>query len=229
MTDRKQLVIVGATGMVGGHALEIALADPGVASVTSIGRRTTGVEHPKLREVLHADFGDCAPLADELVDQDVALFCVGAYTGAVPDEELRRVTVDYVVAFARVLHEASPGAAFCLLSGQGADQREQSRVAFARYKGVAENAVLRAGFARTHLFRPGYIYPVVPRKEPTASYRAFRFLWPALRHVLPNAGISSVDLARVMVAVGLDGALGGEDPVLENRDLRRLARQVSPS
>jgi N-acetyl-gamma-glutamylphosphate reductase len=57
---QKRLVIVGATGMVGGYALRYALAHPSVGLVTSIGRRRVGISHPKLKEVMHQDFADCS-------------------------------------------------------------------------------------------------------------------------------------------------------------------------
>lgn len=117
----KRIVVVGATGMVGGYALRYALEDPAVGEVTSIGRRAIGIAHPKLREVLHRDFGDCSALAPALSGQDAAVFCLGTYTGAVPDAELRKTTVDYPIEFARVLHDCSPGATFAFLSGSGAD------------------------------------------------------------------------------------------------------------
>ena len=63
---QKRLVIVGATGMVGGYALRYALEHPSVERVTSIGRRRLGVSHPKLKEVLHRDFADCSALAEAL-------------------------------------------------------------------------------------------------------------------------------------------------------------------
>ena len=75
-----RLVIVGATGMVGGYALRYALDQPAVGPVTAIGRRKVSVSHPKLKEVLDRDFADCASLADTLSDQDAAVFCLGAYT-----------------------------------------------------------------------------------------------------------------------------------------------------
>src|ERR1700756_5966889 len=133
-----RLVIVGATGMAGGYALRYALGHHSVERVRSIGRKNIGVSHPKLREVLHRDFADCSALADALSGQDAAIFCLGAYTGAVTDAELRRVTVDYPIAFARVLHAASPAAVFSFLSGSGADPTGRGRLAFARYKGEAE-------------------------------------------------------------------------------------------
>src|SRR5580693_1521828 len=98
-----RLVIVGATGMVGGYALRYALENPAVGRVTSIGRRKLGLSHPKLAEVLHQDFADCSSLTAALSDQDAAVFCLGAYTGTVTDAELRRITVDYTAEFARIL------------------------------------------------------------------------------------------------------------------------------
>lgn len=224
MARAKRLVLVGATGMIGKLALELALAHEGIAEVTSIGRRATGLSHSKLREVLHADFGDCAPLADVLRDQDVALFCLGVYTGAQSDAEFRRVTVDFAAEFARALSVASPAAALCLLSAEGADPSETSRIAFRRYKGMAENALLHSGLARVHLFRPGYIYPVVPREEPNVFYRLLREIYPFARRVWPGIGLPSVDVARAMLAVGLDASLAGPQPAIERGEIRRIAQ-----
>ncbi|MCP4654398.1 MAG: hypothetical protein GY856_03155 [bacterium] len=209
--------------MIGGIALREMLLSPDVARVTVVGRRATGRSDPKLREILHQDFTDYGEITEAFENQDVALFCLGAYTGAVPDDELRRVTVDTTKAFAQALRARSPQAVFCFLSGQGADPTGRSRIAFARYKGAAENALVELGFPRVHIFRPGYIYPVEPRREPNVSYRIVRALYPVLRRVYPNLGIASDDLARAMVHAGLHGTGSHEVPVLENRDIRALA------
>jgi uncharacterized protein YbjT (DUF2867 family) len=224
-----RLVIVGATGMVGGFALRYALDNPSVGAVTTIGRRTLGISHPKLREVLHQDFADCAALADALEGEDAAIFCLETYTGAVPDVELRKVTVDYTIAFARVLRIASPAAAISFLSGSGADPTGRSRLAFARYKGEAENALLAAGFSNLYIFRPAYIYPVQPREEPNFSYRLLRAIYPAFRMLFPNQVIRADDLARVMVdvAVRRTGEPGGR--ILENRDIRAMVEPLPVS
>lgn len=217
------IVVTGATGMVGGLILEQALAYPDVGRVITVGRRATGVAHPDLTEIVHDDFADCTELVPRLEGVDAAFFCLGAYTGAVPDDVFRRITVDYTLAFARALSEANPTAAFCLLSGAGADPSGTSRMAFARYKGEAEQALLGMAFGRVHLFRPGYIYPVTPRAEPNLAYRVMRWAWPAVRRVAPDLGVASDELARVMLDVGLHGRPGSNDPVLENRDIRGLA------
>jgi uncharacterized protein YbjT (DUF2867 family) len=221
--NRKRLVIVGATGMVGGYALHYALDHPGVGTATAIGRKPTGLRHAKLNEVLHQNFADCSALAGALSGQDAAVFCLGVYTGAVPDTELRRITVEYTVEFARVLRASSPDASFAFLSGSGADPTGRSRMPFARYKGEAENALSAAGFPRLYMFRPAYIYPVQPRSEPNVSYRLLRAIYPAFRVLFPNQVVRADDLARTMVDVAMQGTGRGRQVVLENRDIRHLA------
>jgi len=219
-----RVVIVGATGMVGGYALNYALKHHAVKSATAIVRRKLGISHPKLNEVLHRDFANCSALAEVLSGQDAAIFCLGAYTGAVSNAELRTITVDYTVEFARVLRANSPKAAFSFLSGKGADPTGRSRMAFARDKGDAENALIAAGFPRLYIFRPAYIYPVEPRKEPSFSYRLLRAVYPAFRLLFPNQVIRADDLARAMVDVAVQETPKRESRVLENHDIRAMVR-----
>jgi uncharacterized protein YbjT (DUF2867 family) len=225
----KRIAIIGATGMVGGYALRFALDDPEVGAVTSIGRRKVGISHPKLTEVLHPSFADCSALSVPLTDQDAVVFCLGTYTGAVSDAELRVVTVDYTKEFARALFNASPGANFSFLSGQGANPTGRSRFPFARYKGEAENAIVKMGFAHVYVFRPAYIYPVEPRKEPTLSYRLLRFLYPVFRVLFPNRVIRADDLARVMVDAAVRGTADRPGPIFENDDIREMTKDSERS
>jgi len=217
---QKRLVIVGGTGMVGGYALRYALDNSGVKSVTSIGRKKLGITHPKLKEILHQDFADCSALTDALSGQDAAVYCLGTYTGLVSDAELRAITTDYTIEFARVLRLSSPDAAFSFLSGNGADPTGRSRLAFARYKGEAEKALLASGFPRVYLFRPAYIYPVQPRKEPTFGYRLLRAAYPMFRLLFPNQVIRADDLGWAMVDVVLRQTQERQSLVFENRDIR---------
>jgi uncharacterized protein YbjT (DUF2867 family) len=221
--DQKRLVIVGPTGMVGGYALRLALDNSVVKSVTSIGRKKVGITHPKLNEVLHQNFADCSALADTLSGQDAAVYCLGTYTGSVSDAELHTITADYTIEFARVLHGSSPDAAFSFLSGSGADPTGRSRLAFARYKGEAEKALLAAGFPRVYIFRPAYIYPVEPRKEPNLSYRLLRTVYPVFRVLFPNQVIRADDLGQAMVDVAVRGRGESSSAVFENRDIRAIA------
>jgi uncharacterized protein YbjT (DUF2867 family) len=222
-----RLVIVGATGMVGGYALGYALEHPAVESVTALVRRNLGISHPKLREVQHRNFADCSALAEVLTGQDAAVFCLGAYTGAVSDTDLRAITVDYTIEFARVLRGRSPDASFSFLSGTGADPTGKSRAAFARYKGEAEKGLLAAGFPHVYIFRPAYIYPVEPRKEPNLGYRLLRWIYPLFQTLFPNQVIRADDLARAMVEVVVLGTEQG--PIFENRDIRTMVESLHAS
>jgi len=226
--DRIHLVIVGATGMVGGYALRYALDHAAVGSLTSVGRRKLGISHPKLQELLHKNFADCSALADALSGQGAAVYCLGTYTGSVSDAELRAITATYTIEFARVLRSSSPNAAFSFLSGNGADPTGRSRLAFARYKGEAEKALLAAGFPRVYLFRPAYIYPVEPRKEPNFSYRMLRAVYPLFQVLFPNQAIRADDLARAMVDVVLRQTQEREALVFENRDIRGMVKSQTP-
>ena len=214
--------------MVGGYALRYALDSSEVKSVTSIGRKNLGISHPKLREILHHNFADCSPLLEALSNQDAVVYCLGTYTGSVSDEQLRVITADYTMEFARVLRDSSPHAAYSFLSGSGADPTGRSRLAFARFKGQAENALLGAGFPRVYLFRPAYIYPVEVRKEPNFSYRLMRAIYPAFRILFPNQVIRADDLARAMVEVVLRHTQERQSLVLENRDIRAMIKSRTP-
>ncbi|MGA8505027.1 MAG: hypothetical protein WB762_05415 [Candidatus Sulfotelmatobacter sp.] len=225
---QERLVIVGASGMLGGYALRYALNNSNVERVTSIGRKKLGISHPKLKEVLHQNFADCSALADALLGQDATVYCLGTYTGSVPDAELRTITADYTIEFARVLRNSSPNSAFSFLSGNRADPTGRSRLAFARYKGEAEKALLAAGFPRVYLFRPAYIYPVQPRQEPNFSYRLIRALYPVFRLLFPNQVIRADDLGWAMVDVVLRQTLERQGLVFENRDIRAMVKSQMP-
>jgi uncharacterized protein YbjT (DUF2867 family) len=228
MAGQIRLVIVGATGMVGGYALRYALDNSQVKIVTSIGRKRLGISHPKLKEVVHQNFADCSPLANELSNQDAAVYCLGTYTGSVSDQQLRVITADYTIEFARVFRESSPHAAFSFLSGSGADPTGRSRLAFARYKGQAEKALLADGFPHVSIFRPAYIYPVEPRKEPNLNYRLMRAIYPVFGMLFPNQVIRADDLGRAMVEVAVQERRGSQSSIFENRDIRAMAESGRP-
>jgi hypothetical protein len=143
------------------------------------------------------------------------------YTGQVPRDEFRKITVDVTAAFAKELKQQSPDTGFCFLSGQGADRSEKSKVMFALDKGVAENRLIALNFTHLAILRPGYIYPVTPRKEPNALYRIFRSLYkPFLSKIYPNIGLTSEQLATAMVNIGFNG---GDKIIYENREIKQLA------
>ena len=216
---QKRILIVGSSGMIGKIILREALDTDEVSEVITLVRKPSGHNHPKLKEVLHTDFENYEAVIEYFKNVDVAHFCIGVYTGQVSDAEFRRITVDMAKIFGDTVKEHSPKATFCLLSGSGADQSEKSRVAFARYKGMAENYLIRKGFDELYIFRPAYIYPVEKRNEPNLMYRISRSLYPLLKKLFPSSAITSERLAKAMFKAGLQGA---QKSILENEDIKQV-------
>jgi uncharacterized protein YbjT (DUF2867 family) len=102
-------------------------------------------------------------------------------------------------------------------------------MAFARYKGEAENALLASEFSRLYILRPAYIYPVEPRKEPNLSYRILRRIYPVFRTLFPNQVIRADDLAQVMVDLVVKKTGVAPSQIFENRDIRSMAPSLQSS
>lgn len=216
----KNILVIGSTGMIGTIVLNNCLIREDVSKVISIVRNKSNKSHPKLVEIIHKDFTDFSAIKNNFSAIDICFFCLGVYTGAVAKDEFNKITIDFTAAFSELLKQESPNAVFCFLSGQGADSSEKSSVLFAKSKGIAENNLLKLKFKRTHIFRPGYIYPVVKRKEPNVMYSIMRILYKTVfKWIYPNIGISSQQLAMAMLKVGFDG---NEKTILENNDIRSL-------
>ena len=215
----KNVIITGSSGMVGSQVLKVCLNRGDINKVTIVTRRKSGIKHPKLVEVIHDNFLDFSSISGFFKNQDICIYCVGVYTGQVPNEEFTKITVDYTKAFAQELKSNNDKITFCFLSGAGADTKEKSKMIFARDKGKAENILLDLNFDKTYIFRPGYIYPTIARKEPNFTYKVLKILYkPILSKVYPNIGITSERLAEVMVDVSLKkrGKI-----IFENNDIRK--------
>ncbi len=213
----KNIIITGATGMIGGLILDLCLASDKVQKVISLTRRTTDRSHAKLEEVVVEDFRDYSGKEHLFTDIDVAFFCIGVYTGAVPRGKFREITVDYAVEFGKMLKANAPKVTLCFLSGMGADRTEKTKTMFALDKGVAENQLSALDLGAFHTFRPGYIYPVTPRKEPNFSYVLSRKLYPILKMMGKKYSITSEQLAQGIFNVGMKGGTRKEE--LENEDI----------
>ena len=210
------VLITGATGMIGSLVLKHCLESDRVAKVISLVRRSSGVQHNKLVEIVVSDFLTLDENSPCFESVDVVYYCLGVYTGAVDREQFRKITVDYPETLAKILVKKSPNARFCLLSGAGADRTEKSRFMFSKDKGTVENLLAEMGFRSFHSFRPGYIYPVTPRKEPNFTYKLSRALYPLIKLLGSNASIKSTELASAIFNAGINGC---DLEVLENKEI----------
>ena len=219
------VLLFGATGMVGQAVLRECLLDPGVQSVVTVGRTPSGRLHAKLRDILHGDFTDYSPIARQLTGLDACFFCLGVSSARLTEERYTQITYDFTLRAAETLAPLNPTMTFVYISGQGADSSERGRVMWARVRGRTENALLRLPFKAVYIFRPGVIEPRYGVRSRTGLYRALytgaRPLFPVLRWVFPNHVLASDEVGRAMLIAARDGA---PKPILEARDIRALLR-----
>lgn len=216
------VVLLGATGLVGHGVLHACLNDPAVTRVIAIVRRPLEITHPKLDVVPHDDFGDLRPVAARLGHVDACFFCVGVPSAGLGEAEYATVTHDYAVAAADALLPLNSRLTYVYVSGASASR--DSRLMWARVKARAEDALLAYPF-RAYVFRPGYIRPmygVRPRERAArVVYGATSWLYPVLKRLMPERTTSTGAIGRAMLAVsGMDGA---GKRTLTSGDINRLA------
>ncbi len=210
--------------MIGAGALIECLADPRVESVVAATRRTTGVLHPKLREIIHADFYRYDALSADFTSCDACFFCLGVTSVGLDEATYTHLTFDLTLAAARAMVAANPAMTFCYVSGLGTDSMAKGRTMWTRVKGRTENAILALGFRDAYMFRPGYIQPVKGARLSTAWYQAvysvFGVLYPVLRVVFPSYVTTTENLGRALIQVA---AAGSPTKVLEPTEINKLA------
>jgi uncharacterized protein YbjT (DUF2867 family) len=198
-----KVLIFGATGMVGQGVLRECLAATDVTLVQAFGRSTTGREHPKLREVVHADMWNYENVDEQLTGFDACFFCLGVSSTKMSERDYTRVTHHLTLAAAETLARLNPGMVFVYLSGAGADQTGTSRTMWERVRGGTEKALLALPFKAVYIFRPGMIQPLHGIKSKTPAYRIFyslmKPLLPGLRRLFPNEIVSTEQMGQAML------------------------------
>src|SRR5713226_714433 len=225
------VVLFGATGMVGQGVLRECLLDQKVQIVLSIGRSATGQAHPKLRELVRKDLLDFSAIEAELSGFDACFFCLGVSSAGMTEEAYRRVTYDITMAAAQTLVKLNPAMTFVYVSGAGTDSTERGRSMWARVKGKTENALLRLPFKAAYMFRPAAIQPLHGITSKTKLYRILYIiakpLFPLLKALFPRHIATTEQVGRAMLNVTRHGF---PKPILEAGDIIQTATcHLSPS
>jgi len=216
------VLLFGATGMIGQGVLREALLDPDVERVVAVGRSATDQQQPKLRDLVVRDVADLTSVESELAGFDACFFCLGVSSAGMSEERYTRVTFDLTLAVAATLARLNPQMTFVYVSGMGTDSTERGRVMWARVKGRTENALLRQPFKAAYMVRPGVIIPLHGIRSKTMWYRllyaATRPLYPVVKAVAPNAVTTTEQMGRAMLALVRRGYA---TPILETKDINR--------
>jgi uncharacterized protein YbjT (DUF2867 family) len=203
------VILFGATGMVGQGVLRECLADPGIGRVLAVGRTPLAEQHEKLRQLQVDSFLDFSAVAAELAGYDACFYCLGVSAVGLDEAAYRRVTYDFALAAGATLARLNPGLRFLYISGAGTDPDGAGKVMWARVKGQTEDALLALPFRSAHMLRPGFIRPLDGIRSKTRIYRTiYAILAPfagLLEVLAPGRLLTTRSLGRAMVRIAREG------------------------
>jgi hypothetical protein len=222
---QKKVIITGATGMVGKGIMLECFDHESISEVLIIGRNPIGMSHPKLKELIHKDFSDFSPVAEQLAGYDACFFSLGISAAGLKEAEYKRITYDFTLALAKVLVKQNPEMTFNYVSGQGTDSTEKGRMMWARVKGKTENDLLNLGFKQAFMFRPGMIIPLRGIKSRTKSYQFiydyFMWLVKLIKVLSPNSVVNTTQIGHAMINSMLKGY---SEKILTSKDIITLSK-----
>jgi uncharacterized protein YbjT (DUF2867 family) len=212
------VILFGATGMVGQGVLRECLRDDGVEAVLAVGRSSSGRTDPKLRELVRKDMFDLDAVDTRLQGYDACFFCLGVSSAGMSEVEYTRLTFDLTLRWARTLARVNPAMTFVYVSGAGTG----GKAMWAQVKGRTEDALL-ALFPSSYMIRLGALRAMHGEVSKTRwtriAYAISQPLLPLVRAIAPGAVISTDELGRAMIRAARHGA---PKRVLDTRDLRAL-------
>ncbi|MEI7906686.1 MAG: NAD-dependent epimerase/dehydratase family protein [Bacteroidota bacterium] len=217
-------VILGATGMVGEGVLHVSLNNPNVESVLVIGRKSCGVQHPKLKELIHTDFFDLSCIENPLKGFNACYFCLGVSSLGMNEHDYTRTTYELTMHVAATLVRLNPEMTFCYVSGEGTDSSEHGRTMWARVKGKTENDLKQLPFKSVYNFRPPFMLPTKGLKNVLPYYKYVTWLYPISRPLFPSYFITLRELGLAMINCAL---IGYDKKVLEAMDVVEVAKRTA--
>lgn len=219
------ILIFGATGMVGQAVLRECLGARDVTRVVAVCRRPIGFTHERLSEIVVQDLGHLEAHRSLLAPFDACLFCLGVSSVGMNETDYTRVTYDLTLSVARLLLDLNPQMTFAYVSGSGTDSTEKGKVMWARVKGRTENALVALGFKGAYMFRPGIIQPMHAVRSKTTAYRvAYALATPLfgiIRRFWPKSIVTSEEVGWAMLGVARHGF---PRAILEVPDIQDAAR-----
>jgi len=185
--------------MVGEGVLHECLLHPEVEEVLIVNRKPCGFTHPRLKEIVHADFFNLASIEEQLKGYTACFFCLGVSSVGMNEADYTRLTYDLTIHFARTLSRLNPEMIFCYISGAGTDSSETGRIMWARVKGKTENHIMSLPFKKSYMFRPGYLQPTPGLKNTNKMYRYVSWLYPVMLVLMPKYVCTLRELGLAMI------------------------------
>lgn len=213
-------IVTGVTGMVGEGVMHECLLHPDVEQVLIINRKSSGVSHPKLKEIIHSNFFDLSAIEGQLKNYNACYFCLGVTSVGLKEPEYKKLTYDLTIHVATTLSKLNPDMTFCYVSGASTDSTEKGKSMWARVKGKTENDLMKLPFKKAYMFRPGYMHPTPGLKNTLKYYAYVSWLYPLFRVAFPGVVSTLKELGVAMINVTTKGY---DKSILEVKDIVRLA------
>jgi hypothetical protein len=174
-----------------------------------------------LKEIVHADFYNFNPVAEQLKGYDACFFCLGVSSIGMKEIDYHHVTYELTMHVARTLVAHNPEMIFTYVSGAGTDSSGKGKMMWARVKGKTENDLLRLPFKAAYMFRPGYLQPTKGLKNVLPYYKYFTWLYPGFKIIFPKLVCTLSELGLAMIHCAMKGY---GKRVLEVRDIIAAAK-----
>ena len=219
--EKIKAIITGTTGMVGEGVLHECLNHPLVQQVLVVNRKSCGVVHEKLKEIIHSDFYDFNSIADQFVGYNAAFLCLGVTSVGKKEPEYFKLTHTLTLHFAEMLSKVNKDMSVCYVSGVGTDSSEKGKSMWARVKGKTENDLMKLPFKNVFAFRPGFIKPTPGLKNTHSFYKYINWLFPIGRLLFKSGFCTLKEVGLAMInTVNLDS----KSKVVEGKEIIELAK-----
>jgi len=218
--NQNNVIITGTTGMVGEGVLIRCLNSTEIDSVLVINRKPCGYTHPKLKEIIHLDFFNFAPIEAQLSGYNACFFCLGITSVGADDDTYYKMTYTLTMHIAETLSKLNKDMTFCYVSGGGTNA--DGRLKWQKVKGKTENDLMKLPFEQVFNFRPGFIKPIKEQRHAHKFYKYINWMFPIGRAISPNGFCTMTELGDAMINTL---SHNNERRVLEGKDIIALATE----
>lgn len=147
------VLVLGATGLVGSKVMDLLLQDENVQKIHVLGRRSCGIDHPKINEFI----GPLSEMAGKSAafHVDAVYCCLGTTIKTAGSKEaFRAVDYQYPLDAGKIAKECGVET-FVVVSALGS--KANSKIFYNRVKGEMERDLSQIGLKNLYIVRPSII------------------------------------------------------------------------
>jgi len=223
MKNYVDVLITGATGMVGKSVLLECVRDNRVKNIYLVNRVPVNIKSPKIIEFIVDDFLKVGDLKKKIKNCDACFHCMGITSFGQNSNYYYKVTYEMTKSLADLVYDINPNSIMTYVSGEGTSTKENSIIDWANVKGKTENYILNRGFKDAYMFRLGLLIPENGIKAKTKLYNLFYTImmpfYPLMKLIPSITTSSKLGLAMINCVYFPEN-----DKYLDNRKINNLSK-----